>query len=746
MAEQVIIMTPDAANASDMYKLQNVSSGKHLEEFIQYQKNKADLDNEGTANLRNSAVHILNHCNPHNAVTNLPTTHLVVGYVQSGKTMSFTSLIELALDCRYKVIIILAGITNNLLTQTCKRLRNDLICNNSLNNGKFKLHQNPDTNKSKEIIRNLKLNDAIVVISVLKHYDRINKVAELFENEDIKELIKNETAIIIDDEADQASLNNFGRSNSNENGQNRMSSTYEAIVNLRNHLIANSYVQYTATPQANVLISAIDILSPHTHTILYPGKGYCGGKLFFGVGQEGKRFGEKLLKTIPENEVFHSKANPLTSMPKSLEDALMLHIWAVIIITKYYMVEDIAQLSMMVHTDAELKWNSTFHTWIEETISRWSNLLEKNAKNVPKYGLLKRFESHFKEAISLYAPDPNLTFEKLSKYLPDVLNDTHVYLVTGESTDDIDNLEWDAHCSNILVGAQMLNRGFTVEKLTTTYMPRYSTSVTNADTIEQRCRFFGYKEKYILSCRVFLPQSSILNYKNYIESEEELRHIMEKTISLKECGHKILSFPKLRPTRLSVLPKNIVRDSLDGMKEFTPYENYLSNNLQLVDDLIKKHEIDTIPFSKNYYNYSDYDNLRAHNCFRLSIDESLDFLDKFQFSKPSDIRKIADTKRYIIYLSEKEIISDIMFINIGCGRYKERTLDTTNFELKDSSLFTGPSQSTDKSNYKGDRAMYVDETITIQLHHLEFRQTGVKAASIGIYYPKNLSINYTSTD
>ena len=111
----------------------------------------------------------------------------------------------------------------------------------------------------------------------------------------------------------------------------------------------------------------------------------------------------------------------------------------------------------------------------------------------------------------------------------------------------------------------MLNRGFTVEKLATTYMPRYSVSATNADTIQQRCRFFGYKRDYIKSCRVFLPEASIVNYLDYVKHEEELRATLKSCDSLAEAERRILLSPSLRPTRRNVLPAWVVKEKMSGM-------------------------------------------------------------------------------------------------------------------------------------------------------------------------------------
>ena len=75
--------------------------------------------------------------------------------------------------------------------------------------------------------------------------------------------------------------------------------------------------------------------------------------------------------TIPEDQVFHKKRNPLERMPQSLRDALMLHVLAVVIVVKWYQPEDITYLSMMVHPDNEKVWNKKFKNWIEKELQGW---------------------------------------------------------------------------------------------------------------------------------------------------------------------------------------------------------------------------------------------------------------------------------------------------------------------------------------------------------------------------------------
>ena len=51
---------------------------------------------------------------------------LVVGEVQSGKTMSFTALTALAHENGFPLVIVLAGTKDQLLSQTAERLKRDL--------------------------------------------------------------------------------------------------------------------------------------------------------------------------------------------------------------------------------------------------------------------------------------------------------------------------------------------------------------------------------------------------------------------------------------------------------------------------------------------------------------------------------------------------------------------------------------------------------------------------------------------
>ena len=275
--------------------LQDVHSGEAFEIFLQSQKattSKDGLSDTEAYNLRASSTDILNHCNAHDAINNPEVTHLVVGYVQSGKTMSFTGVLAMARANGYRVAIILTGITTNLQEQTSIRLAHDL--DDDSGEDRFSILSNPSEEEASDIIKALRLSDKpLLIIPVLKHKKYINNLAKIFRNNKVIKELKSETVLIIDDEADQASLNSFGYKNSKEidKKEEKESATYAAILRLRAALPGNSYIQYTATPQANLLIATMDLLSPKTHTLLLPGERYVGGKKFFGLDKGNKLYG-----------------------------------------------------------------------------------------------------------------------------------------------------------------------------------------------------------------------------------------------------------------------------------------------------------------------------------------------------------------------------------------------------------------------------------------------------------------------
>jgi len=131
------------------------------------------LDSDSSERIVSEATNILSKCSPPQ-LSGESTTGLVLGYVQSGKTLSFTAVAALARDNSYPMIIVITGISNPLLDQSTQRLEQDLRLQN---NRKWRLFRNPKPDDRQSISdvladwRNNRLPDhrrKTVLITVLK--------------------------------------------------------------------------------------------------------------------------------------------------------------------------------------------------------------------------------------------------------------------------------------------------------------------------------------------------------------------------------------------------------------------------------------------------------------------------------------------------------------------------------------------------------------------------------------------------
>jgi hypothetical protein len=703
------------------------------------------LDEDEFDSLVSETGHILSRCSDPKLNQEQDVTHLTVGYVQSGKTLSFTALTALAADNGYRIVIYLAGTKNNLLSQTTKRLTKDLITSSSLNNA-YKIFENPTESKILEIRNKLRLSSKpTVLITLLKHYDHINKLAEIFKSQPIKKELDKQGVLIIDDEADQASLNGFSYVNSkkkstssewDEETDNKESSTYASILNLRAAIPNHSYVQYTATPQGPLLISIMDLLSPESHTVLTPGKKYTGGKTYF------KDYPD-LIISIPDNEVFHYKDNPLKFPPNSLKEALQVYILGVALITNFWNKEKF--LSMMVHADRQKDVSRLFYTWVSELIDRWTTILNLENGDIGREDLDKEFkEIYEKEATKFYSAEDNIpSFNVIKPLIADAINDTQINLIISD-TDAEAEVDWESSSSHILVGADMLNRGFTVENLAVTYMPRYTKGKSNADTIQQRCRFFGYKQKYLKSCRVYLPTDSIIEYVDYVEHEEEMRTWLKNNDSLENVERQLMLAEKLNATRKNILPYNIVQTKMKGWHAMNAL-NSIELNKKVVSDFLNANQFE---LWNPQYETQD----RKHRISTVSVEKAIDFLTQFKFGNYADTARKQATIRYLQYLSSEseKPITHIHFIQMAYeSEYRMRNFNPNT--LKIDQLFTGRSTSGSET-YPGDREIKLEDSICLQIHTVKLqcnqtnRLVGKIINTIAIYYPLDFATKYTNSE
>lgn len=447
----------------------------------------ASIDEETRAGIWRSVREILEQ-GPAEG-TSSQTTVLALGYVQSGKTTSITALAAAAADAGYQVIITLLGSTNLLLDQNSDRLEASLGIT-TRSDYVWISETNPATETAGKKLRKFVDMGRVCLVPVLKHAGRIRAVAKQMEKipDDLR-------VLIIDDEADQASLNT---------SKDAESSTYAAIRELRKAVPSHLYVQYTATPYAPLLLDAADILSPQHVEFLMPGKGYTGGKQFFIDNAD------RVVRNVPLLDEQASKTPPL-QLQKSLHHALSAFVAG----SALLLLHDAASspISMLVHSTARTDVQARYEFLIRRQLEQWKkSIVSTDITTVPDAILEERCRIVSNGAEDI---DDQVFVDKLKV----VISEAMTWLVNSAA--DVNKVDWHVSPIHILVGGNKLDRGFTVEGLTVTYMNRPASP--QVDTLEQRARAFGYRGDLLPYCQFFASKKTVRSLTEVVHTEEDLR-------------------------------------------------------------------------------------------------------------------------------------------------------------------------------------------------------------------------------
>ena len=455
-------------------------------------------------------------------------TGLALGKVQSGKTLSYTSLIALAIDNGYRVTVVLAGTKNPLLEQNYTRLYNDLEA------GRPNLtpFRNPIPQDA-EVVRSVLHGDGHALIVVLKNRKRLEDARRVLATPELR----GSPTLIIDDEGDEASLNTQFRSG-------RWSAIYKSILRLRDTLQVHAYVAYTATPQANLLIAGIDGLSPDFGVLVEPGHGYCGGATFFGLDRD------RYVRPVPLAE---AEDGQIWGVPNGLRQATATFLVGGAI---RHLRESNEWHSMLIHNSNLRADHERLQTAIRNLIGLWRESLSLPDDDPAKRELMSLMWVAYEDLCSTVQDPP--TWEKVREQLRDETWLVEVWMVNSLplGRDPIGTpfrLK-----NNILVGGNMLGRGVTIEGLAVTYITRRAKNETNADTMEQRARWFGYKSGYLDVCRIFVTGQLRDDYTELLRHEDDfweaLRRNQRQGLPIREWP-RMLSLDTnmgLKPTRSNV--------------------------------------------------------------------------------------------------------------------------------------------------------------------------------------------------
>ena len=671
-------------------------------------------------------------------------TGLVVGYVQSGKTLSFTTVMAMARDNEFKFVITVAGISTPLLDQSRQRLANDLNLQSVSGSQRWKLLTNPTVGEYRDIKQALdtwldstmsKEERPTVLITVMKNHRHLSNLVKLMNK--LKPIMGDAPTLIIDDEADQASLNTLVN-------RGRESTTYRRLLELREAVPNHTFLQYTATPQAPLLINIIDSLSPDFVEVLEPGRDYVGGRAFFSAGQ---RYG----KLIPPGDI-PSDNNALTGPPNSLRDAIRIFLVGVAAGIIQGEINRNQNRSMLVHPSREVARHQEYKIWIDHIFDEWQRLL--GSINDPDHAdLLDDFSKAHAELSTTVKDIP--PFDEIVTRLPSAFRQTRIKEVNTRQKGETPKIDWNQQYAWVLVGGQAMDRGFTVEGLTVTYMPR-GPGVGNADAIQQRGRFFGYKGSYLGYCRAYLEQDVLSAFEGYVRHEEEMRkelqRIRDEGGSLSDWKRVFFLARDLAPCRNSVVQIDYARGGFAN-KWFRPKRPHIADtvfNRELAKTYIESLELQTVEGIPERYKAQKHkfnDNVRL-----VEVYDQL--LVPYQYTFPQDSLDFTGLLLQLKYALDQNPDEMCTVYHMSPNFKRDRSL-RENGQIRQ--LFQGELPESPKrrgEDYPGDRRMRTSENVTVQLHFLDLFQDKVKAENIvatdvpvtAIWIPRRLGIGWITQD
>jgi hypothetical protein len=664
------------------------------------------LPNETAANVRDEAAAIIARCNA-------PTepggqdTGLVTGYVQSGKTMSFTTVATLARDNNFAMVIVIAGTSNPLTDQSTDRLRRDLRLDHRVDRSWRHLHEPRVAQQDHSRIRtaiadwrdpSVPPNERqTLLITVKKNHQVLAHLIDVLRQVDLNGI----PVLIVDDEADQAGLNNL----INEGEE---STVYERLCTLKDLIPHHTFLQYTATPQGPLLINLIDVLSPGFALTLTPGPDYTGGRDFF-LGPT------PLVRIIPAQEI-PSSTNQVTEPPDSLLEAMMLFFLGV----ASGIVRDGGRgnRSMMVHPTQRTGGHGQYFGWVSAIRGAWQQTLE-SGDEADRNELLAEFR-HAYDDLAQTVPDLQ-PFDQLAPRLIHAIRRTELWLVNsvGGRTPQID---WRSSYAHILVGGQALDRGFTVEGLTVTYMPR-GVGTRMADTIQQRARFFGYKRPYLGYCRVFLEQAVADAFRRYVQHEEDIRAqisaVAREGRSLDELRRAFLLPRGLSATREAIIDVDYVRARFSN-GWFTPRAPQESPqdgaaNRDVVDAFLEPLEM------AEDEGHEARTEIQRHNVAHgVPLADAYDqLLLALRFSRLTDAQNLLGVLVILRNYLRNHPDATCSIYEMSSGVLRERTLSDSD-DIPN--LFQGEAPVNPRERrgeiYPGDRNIHHPQDVTIQIHRL----------------------------
>jgi hypothetical protein len=524
---------------------------------------------------------------------------MVVGQVQSGKTSHYVGLVCKAADAGYRVIVVLAGVHNSLRSQTQLRLdegflgfdtqrrmsfdRTNVRMGVSLMKGAGFYHAHALTNSSDTgdfnlaVARNagVMVGGAEPVLLVVKKYktileNLINWATLIQQQRDPDSgdmLVRDVPMIVIDDEADHASVNtareitgSFGipAAEVDPTTINRL------IRSLLHRFEKCAYVGYTATPFANIFIKPdqshskyADDLFPRSFIVsIRAPSNYIGPARVFGLPDDANAGtsaleGLPVIRHVTDYAAWMPDKHKSDWQPGPVPESLTRAIRSFLLTcaARAARGQGNAHNSMLIHVTRFVNPQNAVSDQVQEIVTSIRQRLEygdgASSKQILEE-LRGLWVSDFAKTTDMIAdPDSSaVTWQAVRAQLAKVVGKIQIKRINGSAQDTLEYFEAAEGLNVIAIGGDKLSRGLTLEGLSISYYLRASRMY---DTLMQMGRWFGYRPGYVDLCRLFTTKELTRWYQGVALADEELRREFEYMRLLgktpEEYGLRVRSHP-----------------------------------------------------------------------------------------------------------------------------------------------------------------------------------------------------------
>lgn len=494
---------------------------------------------------------------------------LVLGYVQSGKTASFTALMAKAADVGYRLLIVLSGLDNGLRRQTQIRLNKELAGYPDNRPGAVPMppmgkqwHQFTTEDFNGDFragnANHSALQGTQPVLLVVKKNGAVLRRLHAWIDAAPEEVRRTLPLLVIDDEADQASVDTRG---SYQTDGADPDETYEApaVINglireLLQKFQRRAYVAYTATPFANILIPH-NTIDPAVGSDLYPKDfivdlpkpdGYFGAEELF--GRQDPDTGETVggidaVRHIPDIDLATLEGE---GMSPSLDQALLDFILAGA--ARAGRGDGDKPATMLIHTSQRTGEHDRIWTQVNARFAELKDEWRYQRGQGIRERMRARWEEEFIPVTRATFANRELTFEQIEGHIGPFVEAVVVRQINSATGEMLD-YEREPGLKAIAVGGNKLARGLTLEGLLISYFVRASAMY---DTLMQMGRWFGFRGGYEDLTRIWMTAELAGWFSDLASVEyalrEDIRRYEGEQVTPMQLGTRILEHPAMLVT------------------------------------------------------------------------------------------------------------------------------------------------------------------------------------------------------